>query len=170
MKKLKIVIIVGSFLFFSFSSFAQYEKLQAAFMYNFTKYMEWPANYRSGDFVIGVINSQEMISALNTMVSGKLVGTQKITVKSFNSVNGISDCHLIYIPAKMSNELGALKGKLAGKSTLIVADGSGLAQKGTDISFLLVGDKLNFEMNKSSISSKNITVNSRLEQLASKVY
>ncbi len=166
MKIFKKVIIVSLLFLISYSSFAQYEKLQAAFVYNFTKYMEWPVGYRNGDFVVGVINSPEMLSALNSMVSGKLVGTQKIVVKSFNSVNGISDCHLVFLPKKMSGNLGALNGKLAGKSTLIVSE----SNAGADINFIIVGDKLNFEMNKSNISSKNISVNSRLEQLAAKVY
>ena len=170
MKIYKRIFIVGLLLIFSFSSFAQYEKLQAAFIYNFTKYMEWPAGYRNGDFVVGVINSPEMLSALNSMVSGKLVGAQKIVVKSFGSVNAVSDCHLVYLPKKSSNDLGTLKGKLSGKSTLIVTNKDGLAQNGADINFILVGGKLSFEMNKSNINGKNINVNSRLEQLAGKVY
>jgi hypothetical protein len=132
--------------------------------------MEWPDEYQNGNYTIGVINSPEMLSALNSMVSGKLVGTQKIIVISFGSVNAVSGCHLVYLPKNASSNLGALKGKLSGKSTLIVANGNGLAQNGADINFIIIGDKLNFEMNKSTVSFKNITVSLRLEQLAVKVY
>lgn len=169
MKKNKGLLILILLFAFSFSLNAQYEKLQTAFIYNFTKYMEWPSNYRSGDFVVGVINNQEMVTTLNAMVSGKKVGDQTIVVKTFGSVNDASDCHLIFLPESLAGDLDALKNKLTG-STLIVGNSSGLAKKGADINFVVVGGKLSFEMNKSSISTKNIKVNSRLEQLAYKVY
>lgn len=170
MKILNKTILICILLSLSVSSFAQYEKLHAAFIYNFTKYLEWPVSARNGDFIIGVVNKPEMVTALNTMVSGKLVGSQKIIVKKFNSINDISNCHIVFIPTSLSNQLGSVKSKVSGNSTLVASVGDGLAQKGADISFILVADKLNFEMNRSNISGKGITVSSRLEQLAAKVY
>ena len=170
MKIIKKIVIINLLIVISLSSFAQLERVQAAFIYNFTKYMEWPAESRSGDFIIGVINGPEMVSALNAMVSGKLVGTQKINVKTFTSVSSVTNCHLVYLPSSLSGELGALTSKIGSKSTGIITCSNGLAQKGSDINFVIVGDKQGFELNRGNIKKKGITVNSRLEQLAAKVY
>jgi len=35
--------------------FGQLPKFQAAYIYNFSNYIEWPVNYKTGDFVIGRI-------------------------------------------------------------------------------------------------------------------
>ncbi|OFX19271.1 MAG: hypothetical protein A2041_06350 [Bacteroidetes bacterium GWA2_31_9b] len=168
---LRKILIINLLLLISFSTFAQLEKVQAAFIYNFTKYLEWPAEYSSGDFVIGVINSPEMLSKLNAMVAaGKLVGTQKIIIKSYSSINEVSNCHLVYLPSNLSGKLAELISIIKGKSTIIVTSGNGLAQIGSDFNFIILGDKQNFEINKTNIKSKNIVLSSKLEQLAVKVY
>jgi hypothetical protein len=67
-----------------FSQTADY-KFHSVFIYNFTKYIQWPATQQSGDFVIAVMGNSPVFDELSKITANKTVGTQKIVVKKFNS-------------------------------------------------------------------------------------
>ena len=80
--------------------FAQFEKLQAAFIYNFAKYVEWPMSYKRGNFVIGVIGNQKLENELKKIARVKMVGTQKIEIIHVTSLDDIYDVHLLFVSKK----------------------------------------------------------------------
>ena len=47
-------------------NYAQVEmsRAQANFIYNFTKFFDWPQTEKSGDFVIGVLGSKSLFTNL----------------------------------------------------------------------------------------------------------
>ena len=49
-------------------NFAQVELAQAKanFVYNFTKFFDWPVSEKTGDFVIGVLGSRSFSGSLET--------------------------------------------------------------------------------------------------------
>jgi hypothetical protein len=141
---------------------AQNEKFKALFMYNFTKYIEWPASQRTGTFIIGVLGNSSMTAELNTIAGKQKVGTQNIVVKTFNSVNDIEDCNILYLPTSKSSLIGEVINKIAGKPMLIISDKNGLAAQGACINYVMDGDKLKYEINKGSIEKRGLSVSSAL--------
>ena len=81
---------------------AQDEMFKSLFIYNFTKNIEWPSGYNSGDFIITVIGSSPIILELKKIAKLKKVGTQTIVIKEVNDVSAIQKCHspVIQIPAE----------------------------------------------------------------------
>lgn len=140
----------------------QNEKFKALFMYNFTKYIEWPASARSGDFVIGVLGNSTLTEELKTIASKQKVGTQNIIIKTFSNADEIDNCQILYLPASKSSQIATVLAKLGGKSTLVIGDKAGLASQGAGINYIMDGDKLKYEINKSSIEKKGLTVSSAL--------
>src|SRR5206468_262493 len=58
-------------------------RLKSVFIYNFTRYIDWPADYKSGNFVINMFGSNTaMLTELNNMAKTKTVGAQKIEIKN----------------------------------------------------------------------------------------
>ena len=53
---------------------AQQEKYLAAFVYQFTNYINWPSN--SGEFVIGVMGSSNVTTYLQQLAKEKKVGSK----------------------------------------------------------------------------------------------
>lgn len=141
---------------------AQNEKFKALFMYNFTKYIEWPAASRSGEFVIGVLGNSALTDELKTIASKQKVGSQNIVVKTFSSVDEIDNCHIIYIPPSKSTQLAAVIAKIGTKPILIISDKNGLAAQGSGINYIMDGDKLKYEVNRGSIEKKGMVVSSAL--------
>jgi hypothetical protein len=73
-------------------------RFHSVFIYNFTKYIQWPAEHQSGDFIIGVLGSSAISAELEKMAANKTVGAQKIVVKKFKSITEAADCHILFPP------------------------------------------------------------------------
>lgn len=142
-------------------------KIKAMFLYNFTKYIEWPSAYKEGNFVIGVLgNNANLMAELNKMAAQKTAGTQKFEIRSLSSVDGASKCHIVYIQPDKGGELPEVIGKLKGKSALIITEKPGLARQGAAINFVVQENKTKFELNKGNAEKYNLKVSSNLASLA----
>lgn len=149
----------------------QFEQLAAKtkviYIVNFIKYIEWPPDYRSGDFVIGVLNgSPAMLEELNKMAATKTAGSQKFVIKNFKSIEEIDKCNIIYIPEGSNGLLAEVTKKVRGKSTLIITETEGDARKGAAINFIAKDNKQAFELNKSTAEKSGLVVSSGLKALA----
>ncbi len=141
-------------------------KIKSVFIYNFTKYIEWPKNYRQGNFVVGVLGESPLIKELENMAKTKKVATQDIELIQFNDTKEISNCHILIIAPEKSEELpGAIK-QIKKNSTLIVTEKDGLAKEGSGINFVVQASKMRFELNKMNVEKYNLKVSSNLESLA----
>lgn len=142
-------------------------KIKATFLYNFTKYIDWPEKYKEGNFVIGVLGTSTFYNDLTTLLSTKTVGSQKFEIKSYTNVESVSGvCHILFVPSESSTMLPDIVKKMKGKSTLIVTEKSGLAKQGSAINFIVENNKQRFELNKINAEKYNLKVSSTLEALA----
>jgi hypothetical protein len=145
-------------------------KIKAIYIYNFTKYIEWPETYKQGNFVVGVLGtSAPLISELNKMAAAKTVGSQKFEIKNISSAADASNCHIVYILSDNSSQLGDVLSKVKGKSALVVTDKAGMAAKGSAINFVVVDNKQKIELNKSNIEKYKLKVASTLVEMALQV-
>lgn len=144
---------------------AQKEKFKALFIYNFTKNVEWPAQVKTHQFIIGVIGSSEMAAELQTIAQTQKVGAMPIKVVSCSSPSDLEYCHLVYLPSNKASQLPDLLAKLSGKETLVISDGKNLATKGSCISFIQDGEKLKFEICRRNIEKQGLKSSSALANL-----
>lgn len=168
MKKVFKFIIPVLFVFLSAfnTTDAQDYKFHSVFMYNFTKYIQWPASYQSGDFVIGVLGDSPILESLEKMAESKTVGAQKFSIVRYKNVEEISKCHMLFIPSNRSKFLKDAIAKTNGQSTLIITEKNGLGTEGSNINFVLVDGKWKFELNKSATEKSNLKVSGDLAKLA----
>jgi len=130
-------------------------KAYTIFLYNFMKYVEWPAN--DGDFIIGVAGESPVKKELEQLAKNKKAKSKKIVVISVMNPGDALLCNMVYIPSSKSSELKAISGKVKNRSVLIVAEREGLAKKGADISFVVDDeDALKFDINRSVMDSHNL--------------
>lgn len=139
---------------------------QAVFIYNFTRLIEWPSDYKTGDFVIGVLNSNDLFNELKTFTNGKSVGSQPITVVKFSTPQSITRCHILFVPFGKTKELPTITGILGGAKTLIISERKGALEDGATINFVIVEDKLKFELKASNATKLGLKINSNLENMA----
>lgn len=145
-------------------------RIKAIYIYNFTKYIEWPAEYKEGNFVIGVFGTNPpLLGELNKMASSKTVGSQKLEIKTIGSPSDAVPCHIIFILADNSGQISDVINKIKGKSALIVTDKAGMAKQGAGINFSIVENKQKIELNRANIEKYKLKVASTLVEMAVQV-
>ena len=141
-------------------------RIHSVFIYNFTKYIQWPSSAQSGDFVIGVLGNSPMVQSLEKLASERKIGNRSMVIKKFNSVDQVSQCHMLFIPENNSNDLEAALAKIGGQSTLIMTERQGLGSRGSGINFIVVDGKQKFELNKAATEKAQLKVSNELTSLA----
>jgi hypothetical protein len=168
MNKLLKILLIISFVFFYSKTFAQTSvaEAQAIFMYNFTRLIEWPADCKSGDFVIGVYGSPDVYVQLNNYMTGKKVGSQPIKVFKFTYITDITKCHILFVSLNKTKDMSTLMGIVGNNKTLLITEKRGALSEGAAINFVVIDDKLKFELKVSNAAKSGLKVHSNLEAMA----
>jgi hypothetical protein len=170
MKKLTQFLFLFLFLiFFGQSLQAQSDvRMQSVFLYNFTRLIAWPADYQSGDFIIAVYGSTPMLAEVQDMATSKKAGSQNIVTKSFNSIEEISKCHILYIPASQSRRIGEITAALQAKriNALVVTDTRNAVTNGAVINFTIVDNRQRFELSQENAKKMGLNPGGEITRLA----
>ncbi|WP_083631321.1 YfiR family protein [Labilibacter marinus] len=162
---LKKGFILLVLVFMTISVPGQQSMFKALFMFNFAKYIEWPASSNQTEFVIGVYGNDEIITELKKLAAARKINNKSIVVKSVKSPSEAGNAHIFYIPPSKSGEIDKVTSFFTGKSTLIVSDKDGLCKKGAGINYVMQGGKMKFEVNKANIIKQKLKVDPKLISL-----
>jgi hypothetical protein len=143
-------------------------KAYTLFVYNFTKYIQWPEGSIKDEFVIGVFGKSPIIEELQKMGSLKKAGDKIIRIVELSETTLNSEVHILFVPEEKSNQLSTILAAIKGKPVLLVSERQGLVEKGAGISFLSDHNNLKFEMNSNSIANQKLKSSKTLEALAFK--
>ncbi len=166
---MKRSIVVCLFFFAVQISHAQEEKFKAVFMYNFTRYLDWPSEKKAGDFIIGVFGSSPIIDELNIIAQKRKVGVQKIVVKEIENPEDFKYCNIVYLPENNSSEISSVSQSCSAQGVVLITNQKGLAQTYSCINYVKIDGKQNFEINKTRLEKQGIKVNSALLSLGVQV-
>lgn len=133
----------------------EYEK-KSLFIYNFTKYIEWPIEYNGVEFVIGVAGDDAALKQLQGFMSNKKVSGKKIIVEKYKKG---ARYNLVYITSSQTANVSYIKELVRKNKTLLVTDEPAA---GTHISFLLDDDKVRYNVDKISIERSGLKVGQEL--------
>ena len=142
-------------------------KAQANFVYNFTKFFDWPQTEKTGDFIIGVLGSKSLSTELEKVTNGKKNVTQNIVIKYFNNIDNVSKCHVIFVTSSKSSSIANIHTK-TGVHCLIISDNYTAIQKGAVIKFVVEADRLKYEFSKENALKHGLKFHSKVSEMASK--
>jgi hypothetical protein len=166
----RITAMIIFMAFMSLQGKAQQETnyaVHANIIYHFTKYIDWPADKKTGDFVIGVIGESPLYDELKVSTAGKTVGQQKIVIREFSPSTTVFNCHILFITGEESRRIK--KVATSTTSTLIVSESEGMAQKGSCINFAIVREHLKLEINRTNIERRDMHIATELLKLGTVV-
>lgn len=161
-----VFFVVLTFLNIKIYSQSSVAQAQAIFVYNFTRLIEWPAEYKTGDFVIAIYGAGELSNEIKPYTSSKMVGSQPIKVIKINTIDELSKCHILFVGFSKTKELPAITAKVGNNSTLLITEKKGGIDGGATINFTLVEDKLRFELKASNATKVGLKIHSNLENMA----
>lgn len=142
---------------------------KAKFIYNFTKFFEWSQSSQNGDFVIGVLGSNDVYQELEDFTKGKKVILKEIKVKRFTKAENVANCHILFVSRIHSKKLPDLEARI-GSNTLLVSDSQKGIQRGAALNFVLDGNRLRYEFAASNAMDKGLKFSSRIKDMAAKNY
>ena len=166
---LKLLCLAGLVLLSIFTVRAQYETdytIQASIIYRFTKYIDWPPNKKSGDFIIGVVGDSPLYDDLKKFLDNKTVYNQKIVVTKLPASASYDNCHIVFISKENSGNLKRIAALTAGDPVLIITEYNGLAHKGSCINFITLNNRLKIEINKTNTDQRSLRIASELLDLS----
>ena len=141
-------------------------QVKAMFIFNFTKYIEWPEEKSGDSFIIGVVGESEIFEPLERIAHQKKVGDKKIIVKML-SADDEDYCDIVIVSKSKTNKLEQIEKKYAGKGVLIISDES---PRSAAINLVTRDNKIRFEINQSMAKSGGIKISSQLLSLAIEVH
>lgn len=148
-------------------SFDPNAKIKACFIYNFTKYFEWPEKMKSGNFIIQLVGSNAGLNQeLTRMASTKQVGNQKLEIKSGTGFDNTIKPHIVFLLTESSDLLKDASSKYKGKGTLVITEKNGLAKAGAAINFVVLDNKQKFEYSEKNAEKAGLKTSNELKSLA----
>ena len=156
-----------SFRFQQPSNFDTNAKIKAVFLYNFTRYFEWPVKKKEGNFVIYVIGKNDnLITELKGLSGKKKVGTQDIEIKNSATFDPNISSQIIYVLNDVPKAIGEVASKLKNKGALVVSETPGACKQGSSINFVVIDNKLKFEYHKNNAVKSGLKTNDDFKALA----
>jgi hypothetical protein len=149
----------------------EYE-IKAAFIYNFTKFVEWPGSSFPDDqtpFVIGVLGDSPCAEALERLASDHKVGSHNIQVRRIASARDMDAVQILFVGSTQETRFGSLAPALATAPVLTVGESPTFASMGGTINFVREDNKLRFEINLNSAKQAGIRISAQLLKLATAV-
>jgi hypothetical protein len=142
-------------------------RVKAAFLFNFTKFVDWPPESfasASAPLEICVLAGDPLAGALDETVHGKSVNNRPLSVRRLQPGAEARDCKLLYLGD--SGQARDLLPALRGRAVLTVGDAPEFIRAGGMIRFLLVDGKVRFEVNRGAAEQARLTLSSRLLSVA----
>ena len=146
-------------------------QVKAVFLYNFTKFVYWPAEANAAaaarsPFVIGIVGEDPFGANLEEAVRKELVQGRPIVVQRFQDHEPITNCDLLFIARSEKDRLDALLAEARSRAILTVADTAKAAEQGVMINLSLVEGSVRMEINQQAVASAGLKVSAKLLSLA----
>src|SRR6266568_4355959 len=143
--------------------------IKAGFIYNFAKFVEWPAAafaQPDSPIVIGILGTDPFGNLIDRIVENKKIGARGLVVKRLKWGTDLKDCKILFVGASEKAHLDDLVQIVKSLPILTVGETPGFAERGGVIRFVLEDNRVRFEINVEAAHQADLTISSRLLTLA----
>jgi len=148
----------------AFSQLQDESAVRAAFVFNLTKYVEWP--HSSSELIIGFVGEGSMGEVLQKMLAGKTSESRSIRVLLSPSEEQLPQCNILYIAYSSPKKVRPVLEKLRKKSVLTVGDDYSFALNGGMVGLVRTGDHIQMMINLEVAQQSGLKISSRVLSLA----
>ncbi len=145
------------------------EQVKAAFLFNFTQFIEWPDSafqYEGAPLIIGVYGINPFGSFLEDLVDKEYSGTHPIVVRYVQTPDEISQCHILYIEPGFRVKVKEVLEITEHKAVLTVSDAENFIEIGGMVRFKNVDNRIRFQINPDKPGAAGIKISSKVLRLA----
>ena len=148
--------------------------LKAAYIYNFTKFVEWPhANEPvRPTFSIGILGNDPFGASIDSTIVGKTVEGRRIIIERFPDIEALRrsarPVDIIFIGTLVPDSLAAALEYTRNLPILTIGESPGFCEKGGVINFVIRKNHIRLEINRAAAERAELRISSKLMQLASR--
>lgn len=139
--------------------------VKAIFLYNFAKFVDWPAEMSDGPMCIGIIGDDPFGQELDQVVRGKTVNGRGFTVKRLQP-DAARTCQILFIAASEKKRYKTILSFLKNAGVLTVGESTGFCESGGVINLEIVESKVRFDVNLDAAARARLRLSSKLLGLA----
>jgi hypothetical protein len=143
--------------------------LKAAFLYNFTKFVEWPANsFRDANepFVVAVAGNSPCTAELEKIAKERKVNGRDLIIKTVTTCEAARDAHVLFIFSSEDPRLKDWFAAVRGRSVLTIGESELFGKQGGIINFALEGEKIRFDLNIEQAEAAGLRISAQLQKRA----
>jgi hypothetical protein len=137
--------------------------LKAAFLFNFLRFVEWPADGRPAP-VICLAEAGGDAAAMEQALAGKRVDGHEVRVRASSS--DPVGCAIVFVPAASAGAWPAMREQIGCRPVLTVGESASFLDTGGSIRFFTEANRLRFDVNRSAAACSGLRLSSRLLSLA----
>jgi hypothetical protein len=165
-----LVLILALFqpLFPAWADVTREDQRKAEFLYNFLKFVEWPAKVlpeASSPLCLCMTGDGSVEKNLETLNSRTVRG-RAIIVKPLTTPGQLEKCHVLFIASSEKKNFRNLLGQIRNHTILTVSDLPRFAPQGGMIGLFNQKGRINFEINLDVVHQSQLRFSAQLLRLA----
>jgi len=147
---------------------ADESSVEAAFLYNFALFTEWP-DLPANEFSICVMANGPVLKALEPFMK-KQVKDRPVRAIGISDASNILSCQILFIGESKHGDIGNLARQIGKAPVLVVSEENSYDPKNVIISLVIQQKRIGFKINLSSARANSLTLSSKLLKLAQQIY
>jgi hypothetical protein len=170
-----LVLFVAVYFVFPAVTIAQQPKPQeyqvkAVYLYNFGKFVEWPATPNGEEiFTICILGRDPFGAVLDTTLAGEAINNRKLAPKRISSLRDAAGCRILFVSSSESARMKEILGSVEKSGVLTVSDAPNFTASGGMIQFLMRDNKVRFEVNLAAAEKAGLSFSSQLLKVATDI-
>lgn len=141
-------------------------RIKAAFLFNFSKFTEWPAEVMQqsgGKLVFCIYGTDPFGPIIEETLGNKTVDGRTPTVMRVRQMQELTACHLLYLSS--ANDAEILP-QIADRAILVVSDDKNFLRAGGMVQLIIQDNRVGFEINLPAVERAGLKVSAKLLKLA----
>jgi len=125
-------------------------QLKAAFLANFAKFVEWPAQTfpdGAAPVFVGIVGDDPFGRDIDDTFKGKALQGHPMAVRRVDWRDDLTRYHILYVSASEKRRLADILRQTESSSALTVSDIDGFCAAGGIIAFVMADERIRFEVN-----------------------
>jgi hypothetical protein len=144
-------------------------QVEAVFLFNFAKYVDWPAAAfpnATAPITIGVVGTDPFDDNLQNVIQGKTINGRPFVIKHLASDSELGGCQILFISDSEASRMGEILDRAGALPILTVGEDEEFAQNNGIVNFVLKDGKVRLEIDLTAAKKNGLTISSRLLAVA----
>lgn len=143
------------------------QKVKAAYLYNFVRFVEWPKAPAGTPVTVGVVGTEKLATEMKEALDGRAVGDRPLVVSRVTNVDDAARHNVLYVAGNDLDMARRYVAPTVSKPILTVTECDRFLKAGSLVNFYLADDSVRFAVSSEALDRSPLKVSSQMLQFAS---